>query len=468
MNFAVLGAVNASKSTTIATLTQDCLDNDITPARDLVAKHPHEKITGKTSDINTILLFDGTPSSPLNTVSLIDLGGHHFYFNQVIKGINCYQPRAALLLISINDGVTQMTKMHLNLLRYLNIPVIIVLTKYDLANDHIYNETLDQLKVILKKCAIKFIFEVKEENKDEIMNNFMINPTIMSPVFTLSNKTGFGISLLKTFLLNLADSIYIYNQTLSETSEDIQSDISTRRYFYDNVDAYKQFKKVFNIYKSYKPNGVGLVFHGYCRVGSIKVGDKMYFGPFNDKLNPFVQIKVKSIHFENRTPTDELPESCSGCINVTILTPNLNFDDKKKGCIGKVCIDRPFVVKQILIEGYIPYQNTVSAGSESTLHSGNCISLSRIVVATKNKEEYELLRKKEKIYSSTEFMQPPLILNDRGYFVIETREPAFLLPRQYVIMRDGCVKIVGIIRDVSVVPYVQYTPLQENKNKWTS
>ena len=51
-------------------------------------------------------------------------------------------------------GVQKMTREHLGLSLFLNVPFIIVLSKIDIAPENVHNETLDFLKKIIKSQLI--------------------------------------------------------------------------------------------------------------------------------------------------------------------------------------------------------------------------------------------------------------------------------------------------------------------------
>jgi GTPase len=125
----VVGNVDAGKSTLIGTLISGTLDNGRGSAREKVAKHQHEIISGKTSDISTrILKFpDG------KTATLIDLCGHEKYFTTTASGIAGRYPDYAIVVVSPTRGILPMTKQHFKMLMSYSIPVLFVVTRVDMA-----------------------------------------------------------------------------------------------------------------------------------------------------------------------------------------------------------------------------------------------------------------------------------------------------------------------------------------------
>jgi GTPase len=59
-------------------------------------------------------------------------------------------PDYATIIVGANMGVPKMTREHLGLCLFLKIPVIIVLTKVDIAPKNVYDETLDTIKSLVK------------------------------------------------------------------------------------------------------------------------------------------------------------------------------------------------------------------------------------------------------------------------------------------------------------------------------
>eukprot|EP01083_Nonionella_stella_P006693 19398_1 len=111
---AVIGNVDAGKSTLIGTLKSGILDNGRGQSRLLITKHQHEIDTGRTSTITTHLIGyeeSGNPVKSLTNqtpshakvqlkseaeiategkslISLVDLAGHEKYLKTTIHGIS--------------------------------------------------------------------------------------------------------------------------------------------------------------------------------------------------------------------------------------------------------------------------------------------------------------------------------------------------------------------------------------------
>jgi len=131
-----VGSVDAGKSTLTAVLLTGKLDTDKKkPLRNLVAKHPHERELGRTSDISTNVLHLNNKK-----YTFIDLCGHEKYLGTTTFGMTGYFPDFAILAVAANRGILPMTKEHMGLLITLKIPIIITITREDLAQKSIYDK----------------------------------------------------------------------------------------------------------------------------------------------------------------------------------------------------------------------------------------------------------------------------------------------------------------------------------------
>lgn len=121
LRLAVLGPMEAGKSTLLGVLTQGEMDNGRGSARLNLFRHLHEIQSGRTSSIShEILGFDSKgeavdysacvsaeeiceASSKL--ITFIDLAGHQKYMKTTIFGLTAHCPDVAMLVISANSGV---------------------------------------------------------------------------------------------------------------------------------------------------------------------------------------------------------------------------------------------------------------------------------------------------------------------------------------------------------------------------
>ncbi|MCJ8739715.1 hypothetical protein PDJAM_G00050420 [Pangasius djambal] len=292
---AVVGNVDAGKSTLLGVLTHGELDNGRGFARQKLFRHKHELESGRTSSVgNDILGFDrhgrvvNKPDShggsldwtkicekSSKVITFIDLAGHEKYLKTTVFGMTGHLPDFCMLMVGSNAGIVGMTKEHLGLALALNVPVFVVVTKIDMCPANILQETLKLLQRLLKSPGCRKI-PVLVQNKDDVIvtaSNF--SSERMCPIFQISNVTGENMDLLKMFL-NL---------------------LSSRTSFKDDEPA------EFQIDDTYSVPGVGTVVSGTTLRGLIRLNDTMLLGP--DPLGAFIPIAVKSIH-RKRMPVKEV------------------------------------------------------------------------------------------------------------------------------------------------------------------
>lgn len=295
---AVIGSVDSSKSTTIGVLITGELDDGNGKARSIVFKHPHEHETGRTSDISYNYLKLSN-----RVINFIDLAGHDKYLRTTINGLTSGFPDVAIVCIS--DKITQMTTEHIGLALCMHIPIIILMTKSDMVPKNISD-------FLLKKINKRFELVKKQMLliTDQTINNFDVTQPIIPYLYT-SNKKGDGIELLKQLI----------------------NKFPKRQH---------QISKGFVVEHQYNVKGYGLVVSGVAGI-DIKKGDKLYFGPFPDKIgdviNCFLTVSVKTIHNDYKYFIDVLKENKRGCLC-------LNIDKQYKPYIrpGMILLHKPVSV----------------------------------------------------------------------------------------------------------------------------
>jgi GTPase len=203
------------------------MDNGRGLARSRVFLHKHENATGRTSCISQhIMGYDATLSPVYNPstasssaaiktkswssvvtqsshiVTFIDLAGHERYLKTTIAGLTGTFPDYALIVINSLAGITKMTKEHLGVVLALSIPLIVVVTKVDLASDHILGQTKQQLFKVLKSGAAMKLPVQMRSSKDVEMVVAQEGDKVC-PVFFVSCVTGVHIGLLHEYIARL-------------------------------------------------------------------------------------------------------------------------------------------------------------------------------------------------------------------------------------------------------------------------
>lgn len=277
----LLGNVDVGKSTLIGVLTRNELDDGKGTLRNKILRYDHEREKGQTSSINML---------HKDNYSFVDLAGHKKYLKTTIKGLTKYDIDYCLILISASKGITKMTKEHICIAKMLKKPIIIIITKIDMAPIKRYKKTIKSTKSMVKKSGFKqnFIIDMKNiEEVDSFIDKFLVKNPVICPMIKLSNKTGEGIDVLKYLL----------------------SKLKLKRKIKKSND------KIFKIYEKYIVDGIGKVFYGKVIQGIINKGDKLLIGPINDKWHT---IKIKSIHDDDENDINILNTNQIGCVAVNI------------------------------------------------------------------------------------------------------------------------------------------------------
>jgi GTPase len=266
---AVVGNVDAGKSTLLGVLTHGELDNGRGFARQRLFRHKHEMESGRTSSVgNDILGFDSIGNvvnkpdhgtldwvkiceQSAKVITFIDLAGHERYLKTTVFGMTGHAPDFGMLMIGANAGIVGMTKEHLGLALALSVPVFVVVTKIDMCPPNILQENLKLLFKILKSQGCRKV-PVMVKTPDEVVlsaTNFVSER--LCPIFQVSNVSGENLNLLKMFL-NL---------------------LSTRMTGLDDLPA------EFQIDDTYSVPGVGTVVSGTTLQGIIRLNDTLLLGP---------------------------------------------------------------------------------------------------------------------------------------------------------------------------------------------
>lgn len=382
---AVAGSVDASKSTTIGVLLYGELDDGSGAVRNRVAKHPHEKKSGQTSDIS--VKFLKCPDNK-HGVSLIDLCGHDTYFRTTTRGLNEHFPDYGIVVIAANRGILKMTKEHLGILVYQNIPIIILITRTDLvAGTEIYKNTLKNVIKLCKNCGKYPItintdkeFGLTEEDRMAKIKNGnakiieladkMQNDTNIVPIISTSNKTGYYIDTVREFLYNIKPRLLW------------DADTNMSIFYIDNV---------------YTPLGIGVVFSGILRGKSLFVGDTVYLGPKNKS---FIQLRIKSIHNDCKQEIQELTNHTRGCISVVYTDRDKTFSlNKNIYARGLVCITPKSYTENICYRfraeiEILHHSVTIKHNYSPFLHIGHVSQSATLIV----NEEVKKLNKNKDVF----------------------------------------------------------------------
>jgi elongation factor 1-alpha len=314
----VLGNADSGKSTTIGVLVTGELDDGNGKAMKLVARYLHEiKMRRTSSVVHRLLGFsvDGKPvnyefDSPLNeaevylrsfkVISFVDLAGHEKYLRTTLKGIMSHEADYAMLVVASNSGLVGTTKEHFGLAVALKIPIFIVVTKIDMTPKEIFEETLENIKKLIKMPSVDKIPLIVRGIDDVIVAAINMPSGRIIPIFLISNTTGDGLDLLRNFLNLLPPRVHWY----------------------------EQLNEPFKMYIDEKFNvtGVGTIVSGLIIGGTVRNGDELQLGPLDD--GSYRIVKVRSIQV-NRVPVT----SAMAGQDVTLALSGINYDEIEKGMV---------------------------------------------------------------------------------------------------------------------------------------
>lgn len=409
----VLGQVDAGKSTTISVLCSGELDDGNGIAMSRIARYLHEIRMRRTSSISSHLLgfteeskvVNYSVSSPLSEaevflnaakiISLIDLGGHERYLRTTLKGVMGHVPDYAMLVVGANAGIQQMTKEHLGVSVALKIPVFVVVTKSDMVADEIFEQALTDIQRHLKMPSIDKIPVVVKSMEDVIVAAKNMPSGRIAPIFTVSNMTGTGLDLLKSFL-NLLPQRLRWEE---------------------------QWDKPFEMYvdDKFDVKGVGLVVSGVVLQGSASLDDSVQMGPFGD--GSFRKVRIRSIHV-NRVSVKKASAGQDACFALT----NLRYDEIQKGMVLLSPNVSARASNKFRAEIMILYhRTTIREGYEATFHINTVRQAGRFLKLSKN----------------------PLRTGDRATIEVQMlHRPVYLHPGQQFVFREGHTRGIGSIMEV--------------------
>ncbi|CAK9822393.1 GTP-binding protein 1 [Anthophora retusa] len=421
---AVVGNVDAGKSTLLGVLTHGELDNGRGLARQKLFRHKHEAETGRTSSVgNDILGFDSVGNvvnkpehgsldwvkiceKSSKVITFIDLAGHERYLKTTVFGMTGHAPDFGMLMVGANAGIVGMTKEHLGLALALSVPVFVVVTKIDMCPPNILQENLRLLIRILKSPGCRKVPVTVKTPDDVVVSATNFVSERLCPIFQVSNVTGENLNLLKMFL-NL---------------------LTTRMTSHEDEPA------EFQIDDTYSVPGVGTVVSGTTLKGVIKLNDTLLLGP--DPLGRFIPIAVKSIH-RKRMPVHEV----RGGQTASFALKKIKRSQIRKGMVMVAPALNPQACWEF--EGEIlvlHHPTTISSCYQAMVHCGSIRQTASIISMSQ-----DCLRTGDKALVRFRFI----------------KHPEYIKPGQRMVFREGRTKAVGNV--VKLIPYTNTTITQMSR-----
>jgi elongation factor 1-alpha len=377
VKFAVAGSVDSGKSTLTGVLKTNKLDDGKGSSRKEVMKWKHELESGRSSDVSYNYIIQPNPKGR-TIISLYDLCGHEQYLKTTMFGLTGLFVDYGIVVIGSNMGLTRITKEHVRLLFYLNIPFCVVLTKIDMCPDKKYSETKEEVRKMLNRYSKKPYYHKLDsaDKNDEKINElikFMNKKSIFIPVFSVSNKSGAGIDFFRSFIMSLMP----------------------RR-----IDVLKKNYSTFFIDRVYHVKGIGMVLSGTNFGPDIKKGQEMYIGPSN-KLSEWHRFIVRSIHNNVREEINVLPNNSTGCIACKFIgQEKVDRSAIRKGMIvvsnreeAKKNVANIFVADVLILE----HSTTIGPGYSAVINLGTVRQTAHILFPKSNKNPIMRSGTKEKV-----------------------------------------------------------------------
>ncbi|KAM0801223.1 GTP-binding protein [Usnea florida] len=424
---AVVGNVDAGKSTMLGVLVKGGLDDGRGKARVNLFRHKHEVESGRTSSVGMeIMGFDtrgdivasNVPGRKLSweeigersakVISFTDLAGHERYLRTTVFGLLSSSPNYCLLMVAANNGLIGMSKEHLGIALALNVPVMVVITKIDICPPQILQQTITQLTRILKSPGARKIPVFIKNREDTINTATQFVSQRICPVFQVSNVTGESLDLVRTFLNILPH--------------------------HGNYDAEAPFE--FHVNDTFSVPFVGTVVSGIVRSGVIHAGDAVLIGP--DSLGQFTTTHIRSIE-RKRIPVPV----CSAGQSASFALKRVRRKEVRKGMVVLPKLDTPpKVYREFIAEVLIlSHATTIKTKYQAMLHVGPISQTCAIIDIDR-----AFIRTGDRATVAFRFVQ----------------RPEYLAVGDRILFREGRTKGLGIVKAVG---YDASKPLDPDAGK---
>ncbi|KAF1843730.1 uncharacterized protein K460DRAFT_342211 [Cucurbitaria berberidis CBS 394.84] len=331
LRVSVTGPTMSGKSSLLGTLSTATLDNGRGKSRLSLLKHRHEIASGMTSSVTQELIgyrdiTDHETATAVQVISygsgdvsswidihaavenadngrlvfLSDSAGHPRFRRTTVRGIVGWQPHWTLLCVPADNtedssgkiGASptsqellgpaaadlDLSQAHIQLCLNLELPLVIVITKYDLATKAGLRHTLSKLLSALKEagrrpCIISDpsasvlegnLHSISTEDLQEADNVVQLleaSPLTAVPIILTSAVKGTGINKLHAFLRQLP----VPQEPTS------RSTTSPSHLFY--------IEDIYSV-RANTSNDRSVIIGGYLRYGTLAIGDDLLLGPY--------------------------------------------------------------------------------------------------------------------------------------------------------------------------------------------
>ncbi|KAL3657992.1 hypothetical protein V7S43_017041 [Phytophthora oleae] len=461
LRLAFVGNVDSGKSSLIGTLIKGDLDDGRGSSRQAIFRHKHEIESGRTSSVATAYLgFDETGEQILSKragklipwselakiahkrIQLIDLAGHEKYLKTTVFGLTGMQPDVVVVVVGANMGVKRMTKEHLAIAVALEIPIVVALTKIDIAPKNVAKETLATVRQALRRYGkmamlVKTIGQAVTAAKGIPSNR-------VTPILPISNVTGDGLENLRRILYETSPSA-LFKAGLSAstlaTTKSMNQEESIAGATPTAGDSKKKTISVSDVIEmpideTYQVPGVGFILAGTLLTGSFKVNDALQLGP--DYNGHFHKVTVRSME-SMYMPLKELVPGQTAALAVRSVNKKfvLNRSTFRKGMIllsPEIKVDdyvsQVFEARVVILH----HQTTVTVGYQSMV---NCRTIRQTAEIISIESNQDVIRTGDRALVRFRFIHAPEFLKKGMRFVF----------------RDGQAKGIGKV--VRIIPAEQ-------------
>ncbi|KAE9346046.1 GTP-binding protein 1 [Phytophthora fragariae] len=462
LRLAFVGNVNSGKSSLIGTLIKGDLDDGRGSSRQAIFRHKHEVESGRTSSVATAYLgFDARGQQILSKragklipwaelarmahkrIQLIDLAGHEKYLKTTVFGLTGMQPDVVVVVVGANMGVKRMTKEHLAIAVALEIPIVVALTKIDIAPKNVAKETLATVRQSLRRYGKMAMLVKTPEQAVTAAKGIPSNR--ITPILPISNVTGDGLENLRRILFETSPSALFKAGLSASTLATTKSINQEESIAVAAPTAAGETKKKaiavadvveMPIDETYLVPGVGFILAGTLVTGSFKVNDALQIGP--DYSGNFHKVTVRSME-SMYMPLKELVPGQTAALAVRsvnkkftlsratfrkgmiLLSPEIKVDDY---------VSRVFEARVVILH----HQTTVTVGYQPMV---NCRTIRQTAEIVSIESNQDVIRTGDRALVRFRFIHAPEFLKKGMRFVF----------------RDGQAKGIGKV--VRIIPAEQ-------------
>uniref|UniRef100_A0A7S2IQL1 Tr-type G domain-containing protein n=1 Tax=Zooxanthella nutricula TaxID=1333877 RepID=A0A7S2IQL1_9DINO len=252
-----------------------------------------------------------------------------------------------MIVVNANAGFQRMSREHLGIALALNIPIVIVVTKIDVAPQNVFEDNLNMLCRMLRSNAVKRppVLVRTEDDLQEAAERHEKDKAC--PIFCVSNVTGEGLGPLRRFVHGMRPRL-LESGLFGPPAAPAEIHI-------DCV---------------YSVTGVGIVASGLIRAGRVRPNQQLLLGP--DKANQFKPVLVRSIHYKRvQAEVVESGQAATFSLRSLVKRDTLRKTTFRKGMVLvdaslNPCGTRYFRAEVVILH----HATTIRRGYQAYIHCG--------------------------------------------------------------------------------------------------